>query len=145
MPAAGACDECDRVRLDQRDRGPPLPQARDGVTAEQSFAYANVDTGLKAPGVRRNARSRAAAQASCGQCVGMRTDSTLVLRGAHITLDALLKASGLVDSGGAAKALIAGGAVQVNGEVEIRRGRKLHAGDVVSVGTRRVQVLADAA
>ena len=54
-----------------------------------------------------------------------------VLRGDYITLDALLKASGLVASGGAAKLLIADGGVRVNGEVETRRGRKLRAGDEV--------------
>ncbi len=67
--------------------------------------------------------------------------SDLVLRGEHITLEALLKASGLA-GGGEAKALIAGGAVQVNGEAETRRGRKLRAGDVVQAAGRRVQVKA---
>ena len=62
------------------------------------------------------------------------------LRGEHITLDALLKASGLASSGGAAKALIAGGGVRVNGEPERRRGRKLRAGDAVSVGERVVHL-----
>jgi ribosome-associated protein len=56
------------------------------------------------------------------------------LRGDHITLDALLKASGLAGSGGAAKVLITGGGVRVNGEPETRRGRKVRAGDEVSVG-----------
>ena len=50
------------------------------------------------------------------------------LRGEHITLDALLKASGLAGSGGAAKVLIADGGVRVNGETENRRGRKLRGG-----------------
>jgi len=62
------------------------------------------------------------------------------LRGEHITLDALLKASGLASSGGAAKALIAGGGVRVNGEPEKRRGRKLRAGDVVAVDDGVVHV-----
>jgi ribosome-associated protein len=62
------------------------------------------------------------------------------LRGDHITLDALLKATGLVHSGGAAKTLIADGAVQVDGEVETRRGRKLRAGRVVSLGEKRVVI-----
>ncbi len=62
------------------------------------------------------------------------------LRGEHITLDALLKASGLASSGGAAKALIAGGGVRVNGEPEGRRGRKLRVGDVVAVGDGVVHV-----
>ena len=64
------------------------------------------------------------------------------LRGEYITLDALLKASGLVTSGGAAKLLIADGGVRVNGQVETRRGRKLRAGDEVAVGESRVRVQA---
>ena len=64
------------------------------------------------------------------------------LRGEHITLDALLKASGLAGSGGAAKVLIADGGVRVNGEPEIRRGRKLRPGDEVTVGESRVCVRA---
>ena len=62
------------------------------------------------------------------------------LRGEFITLDALLKATGLASSGGAAKVLIAGGGVRVNGEVETRRGRKCRAGDEVAVGDVRVRV-----
>ena len=63
------------------------------------------------------------------------------LRGEHITLEALLKASGLA-FGGAAKALIAGGGVRVNGEVDTRRGRKLRVGDEVVIGDNRVRVRA---
>ncbi|MBK7061978.1 MAG: RNA-binding S4 domain-containing protein [Rubrivivax sp.] len=65
-----------------------------------------------------------------------------VLRGDHITLDALLKATGLADSGGVAKTLIASGAVSVNGETETRRGRKLRSGDRVSIGGQQLQLLA---
>lgn len=72
------------------------------------------------------------------------TPIDFVLRGEHITLDALLKATGLAASGGEAKGLIAAGAVQVNGEPERRRGRKLRAGDSVQAGGRRVQVARDA-
>ncbi len=64
------------------------------------------------------------------------------LRGEHITLDALLKASGIVSSGGAAKVLVADGGVRVNGEPETRRGRKLRAGDEVQLGERLVRVQA---
>ncbi len=63
-----------------------------------------------------------------------------VLRGEHITLDALLKATGLAASGGDAKGLIASGTVQVNGEPERRRGRKLRVGDMVQAGGQRVLV-----
>ncbi|MDO9074361.1 MAG: RNA-binding S4 domain-containing protein [Rubrivivax sp.] len=62
------------------------------------------------------------------------------LRGEHITLDALLKATGLAPSGGGAKALITAGGAQVNGQTEIRRGRKLRAGDEVTVGDTRVRL-----
>ena len=59
------------------------------------------------------------------------------LRGDHITLDALLKGSG-----GEAKILIQQGGVLVNGEADLRRGRKVRAGDEVAVGERRIAVRA---
>jgi ribosome-associated protein len=62
------------------------------------------------------------------------------LRGEHITLDALLKATGLAGSGGAAKGLITGGEVRVNGQTETRRGRKLRAGDEVALGAVQVRI-----
>ena len=62
------------------------------------------------------------------------------LRGEHITLDALLKASGIASSGGAAKLLSAEGGVRVNGQVETRRGRKLRVGDEVAIGESCVRV-----
>ena len=63
-----------------------------------------------------------------------------LLRGDHIALDALLKATGLAGSGGAAKVLITSGGVRVNGAAETRRGRKLRAGDRVAVGDAVVRV-----
>lgn len=62
------------------------------------------------------------------------------LRGDHITLDALLKATGLAPSGGAAKAMIADGGVTVDGAVERRRGCKLRAGALVTVAGHAVRV-----
>ncbi|MCA9776679.1 MAG: RNA-binding S4 domain-containing protein [Candidatus Eremiobacteraeota bacterium] len=50
-----------------------------------------------------------------------------------IRLDQFLKLANLVGSGGEAKILIKDGAVLVNGEVELRRGRKLQAGDEVVI------------
>jgi len=58
-----------------------------------------------------------------------------------ITLGQALKASNLVGSGGEAKVVIQAGEVQVNGEVETRRGRKLEEGDVVEVGDERLEVI----
>lgn len=69
------------------------------------------------------------------------TDIELRLRGEFITLDALLKATGLADSGGAAKALIGAGAVRVDGQPELRRGAKLRAGQTVEVEGTRVRLL----
>ena len=53
------------------------------------------------------------------------------LRGDHIPLDALLKATGLASSGGAAKRMVADGLVQVDGRDELRKTCKLRAGQVV--------------
>jgi ribosome-associated protein len=59
------------------------------------------------------------------------------LRGEYITLDALLKATGLAPSGGIAKMMVAGGQVQVDGHEELRKTCKIRAGQVVvSAGTR---------
>ena len=50
-----------------------------------------------------------------------------------IKLDQFLKLAQVVKSGGEAKQLIQTGLVMVNGAIEMRRGRKLRAGDVVVV------------
>jgi ribosome-associated protein len=64
------------------------------------------------------------------------------LRGEHITLDALLKATGLAPSGGLAKMMVADGRVQVDGIGELRKTRKIRAGQVVSLAGARVRVIA---
>ncbi|CAN5803587.1 hypothetical protein BH24DEI2_BH24DEI2_27490 [soil metagenome] len=51
-----------------------------------------------------------------------------------LTLNSALKLIGVADTGGQAKVMIQGGQIKVNGEVETRRKRKLHAGDVIEVG-----------
>ncbi len=58
----------------------------------------------------------------------------------YITLGQALKAANIVGTGGEAKILIQGGEVRVNGEIETRRGRKLHEGDVVEVWEERVEI-----
>ena len=65
------------------------------------------------------------------------------LRGEFITLDALLKVTGLAPSGGAAKAMVADGRVQVDGRDELRKTCKIRAGQVVAVTGTRVRVMAD--
>ncbi len=64
------------------------------------------------------------------------------LRGEYIALDALLKATGISDSGGAAKALVASGRVQVDGRDELRKTCKIRAGQVVAVAGSRIRVAA---
>ncbi|MEY2858361.1 MAG: hypothetical protein RLZZ74_2674 [Cyanobacteriota bacterium] len=66
-------------------------------------------------------------------------DSTL---SAHIKLDQFLKWQGIAQTGGEAKIIIRQGIVLVNGEAEIRRGRKLVTGDRVTVAgtTHRVEL-----
>ncbi len=64
------------------------------------------------------------------------------LRGEYITLDALLKATGLAPSGGIAKMMVADGLVQVDGREELRKTCKIRAGQVVSLTGARVRVLA---
>jgi ribosome-associated protein len=64
------------------------------------------------------------------------------LRGEHITLDALLKATGLAPSGGIAKRVIADGLVRVDGREELRKTCKIRAGQVVGLADARVRVLA---
>ena len=48
-----------------------------------------------------------------------------------------MKLAGVVDSGSEVKALLAGEPVLVNGERETRRGRQLHGGDIVRVGSEQ--------
>lgn len=55
----------------------------------------------------------------------------IVINSTFIKLDSLLKLGTLVMSGGEAKQAILDGQVWVNGQVEIRRGRKLYPGDTV--------------
>lgn len=64
------------------------------------------------------------------------------LRGTFITLDSLLKVTCIADSGGTAKAMIARGEVQVDGQQELRKTCKIRAGQVVSLGGVRIVVRA---
>ncbi|MBY6351896.1 RNA-binding S4 domain-containing protein [Rhodococcoides corynebacterioides] len=66
------------------------------------------------------------------------------IRDEVIRLGQFLKLANLIDSGSEAKAVIADGLVQVNGEVETRRGRQLRADDVVTVGGQSARVTAEA-
>ena len=63
----------------------------------------------------------------------------------HVELNQLLKLAGLCDSGGAGKALVASGAVRVDGAVELRKTAKVRAGQRVVLGDVEILVVAVAA
>lgn len=58
-----------------------------------------------------------------------------------IKLDALLKFSGLVATGGEAKQMVNEGIVAVNGEPCTMRGKKCFPGDVITVGDQKIRVI----
>lgn len=62
----------------------------------------------------------------------------------YIKLDQFLKLAQIVITGGEAKAIILEGMVKVNGEVELRRGRKLRDGDRVEVEGEELVVQVEA-
>lgn len=64
------------------------------------------------------------------------------LRGEFVALNDLLKLSGVCDSGGAGKALVAEGEVSVDGAVETRKTAKIRAGQVVSIGDVQISIVA---
>lgn len=57
-----------------------------------------------------------------------------------IELNQLLKLTGICDSGGAGKQLVATGAVRVDGEVELRKTCKIRAGQVVTSSQFEIHV-----
>ena len=59
-----------------------------------------------------------------------------------IELHALLKLTGVCDSGGAGKTMVASGRVSVDGEVELRKTCKIRAGQRVSLGETEISVIA---
>ena len=61
----------------------------------------------------------------------------------YIELNQLLKLSGLCDSGGAGKVMVASGVVSVDGKKELRKTCKIRAGQIVSVGGVRISVMVE--
>jgi ribosome-associated protein len=62
------------------------------------------------------------------------------IRDEMIRLGQLLKLAGVVDDGARARSLIEDGEVSVDGEVERRRGRQVHAGSRVELDGTRIRV-----
>jgi ribosome-associated protein len=60
-----------------------------------------------------------------------------------VQLNQLLKLTGLCDSGGAGKTLVAGGSVSVDGNVELRKTCKIRVGQQVRFGDVEIKVVAE--
>ena len=58
-----------------------------------------------------------------------------------IKLGQALKLAGVVQDGVEAKYAIRDGIVKVNGEVDLRRGRKVYEGDVISFHDQEIKVI----
>lgn len=65
------------------------------------------------------------------------------IRGDHIQLDQLLKATGLADSGGAAHAAIGDGLVRVDGEIDTRKRAKLRPGQRVAFAGEVIELIGE--
>jgi ribosome-associated protein len=63
------------------------------------------------------------------------------ITGEMIRLGQLLKLAGVVDDGAQARTLIEDGEVQVDGEVDRRRGRQVRPGSVVDLGETQIRVV----
>ena len=66
---------------------------------------------------------------------------SIKIKDKFIKLGQLLKLAGFCDSGVDAKFMIQDGLVKVNGEVETKRGKKLHDGDIVEFENKQVKVV----
>lgn len=64
----------------------------------------------------------------------------VIIRDDFIKLGQAMKLAGMVGSGVDAKMLIQDGQVEVDGEVEYQRGKKLHEGDVITFNGESVQI-----
>ena len=58
----------------------------------------------------------------------------------YIELHSLLKVTGLCESGGIAKLLVADGLVKVDGEIELRKRCKIRTGQTVELNDQKISV-----
>ena len=65
---------------------------------------------------------------------------TFTLDGDYVELNQLLKLTGICDSGGAGKMIVASGDVKVDGKTELCKTCKVRAGQVVTVGDVKIRV-----
>ena len=65
----------------------------------------------------------------------------ITIKDEFIKLGQALKLAGVVEDGVEAKYAIQDGLVQVNGEVDQRRGRKVYEGDVITFEDQEIKVI----
>jgi ribosome-associated protein len=65
----------------------------------------------------------------------------ITIRDEFIKLGQALKLAGVVEDGVEAKLAIQDGLVKVNGEVDLRRGRKVYEGDIISFQENEIKVI----
>lgn len=58
-----------------------------------------------------------------------------------IKLDSALKYAGIAENGAHAKEMIQDGEVSVNGEIELRRGKKLYKGDKFKISGEEYEIV----
>ncbi|WP_127837497.1 S4 domain-containing protein YaaA [Clostridium prolinivorans] len=58
-----------------------------------------------------------------------------------IKLDSFLKYAGIVNMGSEAKIYIQNGNVKVNGEIELKRGKKLKKGDIIEIEGENYKII----
>lgn len=63
------------------------------------------------------------------------------VEGDYVELNLLLKLTGLCDSGGAGKKIVASGDVSVDGVQELRKTCKVRRGQLVTLGDMRIEVI----
>ena len=67
--------------------------------------------------------------------------TTFELKGEFIALCDLLKTTGIANSGGQGKALVAEGIVRIDGEIELRKTAKIRKGQVVECFNNQIRII----
>lgn len=65
----------------------------------------------------------------------------IMIKDEYIKLGQALKLAGFAGSGVDAKFMIEDGIVTVNGQTELRRGKKIYSGDVIALENKQVKVI----
>lgn len=69
-----------------------------------------------------------------------KNDTTIFIKGDYVTLGQILKFLDLVQTGGEEKIFLSENNVTFNGEKEERRGKKIRAGDVITINEKKYQI-----